>query len=321
MKLIAKILVFVLSSLILSGCAQGVLPEKTDIAWYELISTKKENLQSGMFYVKTISTGTEKEGSKTLNAGEDLYYPIYFGAATFEYGSDSLTSNNSLFKLTQDEGKVPVLYKGDELIYINTKDPLESMTWVRFEDLGYSTGISGLSINETGRFMFKQSVENVLLTSSIGQTLSQVGEGIYIVTETFDGKTLGQDRISRSGTITGLEKGKTYKSDLYIGTQHFDVEIVADCRVYSSFNKFTTNDYVYTDNGYAVITIPEGLEPGYYMINGIGMFCYAGSETEKSIGITEINFNNGIEYQIINGEVIIPETESLSPNPEQDKEN
>lgn len=300
------VLLLIIPTLILHGCKENIVSE-SDVSWYELVHTPKENLQSGMFYVKTVTIGTEKEGSEILPAGMEVFYPIYFGAAAFDYGDIGKASAKRIFKLTQDVVKIPVLYAGDQLVYVNNSTPPGTISWERFEDLGYGIGISGIGINETGRYQFKKNETTVLEKSSIGEILKNVKNGTVVVIDKFNGNPIKEEILSRSGTILGLVKDESYPMDIYIGTHHYAINVVADCKIFTSYSDFGTNNYEYTDDGYAIITIPEGLYPGYYMLNGLGLFCYAGPDAKKSNGIFDIDFNQGIEYEIVEGETIYPE--------------
>lgn len=279
-----------------AGCIKETKADKNNIQWYELVHTPKENLQSGMFYVKTVSAGTEVEGTNILPAGIELFYAPYFGAATFDYGSVSKSSAKRMFKLTDDVSKIPVLYKGDSLVYVNNKYPLLEIAWERFEDLGYTIGMSEIVVNATGRCQLRTGSKTLLRTCSIGQVLANVPDNIDIVIENFGGSRLTGEQISRAGSILNLTKGEIYASDIYIGTTHYAIETVADVRLFVSYEDFKTTEYEYTSNGYIEITIPPALKPGYYMINGLGLICYAGEAT-KERGIEGIDFNEGIVFE------------------------
>ena len=317
------------ASLLFIGCQAQ--EEEVGPAWHELAPVSKEHLESGMYYVKktvkhkditvdelnaeeavehatvdelgsikeddtNVESTLEEDVAKESDANSsEYYYPVYAGAVNFS-GTTDRPSNSRLIKYTIDLEKIPVLYQGDQLILYSSVQTPGPVMWERFKDIGPTTGLSNIHINTVGYAYFAVDAFDSLYYSSAGDVLSDVVSDTEIVIEKFNGLPLKSSRISPVGTIMGLKKGKTYPADIYIGTNHYNIDITADTNVFHSWETYVSYDVEYRTEHYAVIHIPAYFEPGFYNVNGAGLFCYAGDVTEEE----------GIDYTLFDTPGQIP---------------
>ena len=110
---------------------------------------------------------------------------------------------------------------------------------------------------------------------------------------------LRRGNISQVGTIVGLERGKTYKADIYIGTEIQQYEFVADVRAFSSMEKYTIKDFLYEKSKVVSFEFPEYFNSGYYYVGGFGFVRYINSSKEYDESMA-MNIPNptGEEYEM-----------------------
>lgn len=257
--------------IIMSGCSK-----KEEKPIYELKSYSSKELQNGMFYIKS---------------GEE-YYPVAEGTMLFENRGGKIpkeVSDERMVWFSDDDCMIPTLYQEDQLVYITDSTVPGSFIWERYEDMGYTIGIRGLTQNESGRYTFIKKEENIQPISESYDAFSKVNNETIINVDKLDNIIVDETNVSRGGTITGLTYGKTYSVDVYLGTNYESINISADTHAFSSYELYETAGYSLSQEGYAAIVIPEYFKSGYYYINGIGMFKYVANS--RLDGIQDIDFN------------------------------
>ena len=274
------IYIIILITLITSACSNQNKTDENVPEWYELTAVPKNKLESGMYYVKTKD-----------NTGADIFYPVYLGTTMYNNPVIKVVDPRRVIKYTKNTEKIPRLYQEDELVYVSREKPPGIVVWERFKDRGYSTGMSDIFVNDTERLQIEKNPKKILSYSNAGEHFINFEDKTPIVIESIDGITLDSTRLSDINTITGLEKNKVYSMDTYIGTFLYNIDIVADTKYFQSWEIYASNVFEYTKEGYAVITIPEGLKPGYYNLNGMGLVCYMGETKRNDMNQEFIDFS------------------------------
>lgn len=172
-----------------------------------------------------------------------------------------------------DEVQIPTMYSDSFLIYKaqENENVPETVTLERYRDEGYSLGIRGLSM-----------VNNKCQTTTTGVTFypqSSIStihpdQGATLTIDKVNGLTIDENRLSVSGTITGLELGESYNVDAYIGTNYAGGNFVADTHMFSSMELYTIENYSMDPSNYVILDFPKDLWSGYYYIDGVGMIKY-----------------------------------------------
>ena len=164
---------------------------------------------------------------------------------------------------------IPVLYANDELVYYGYGSIPEYFDVEQFTGGAYTFGVALLSESSNGGVSVHS--DGVLPGSDAATQLSNsLGKNRLMRFVTINGESIEGDRLSYSGSITGLEKNTSYDIGVYVGTYYAEVPIKADTRVFSSYKTTTTGGCKLTKDGYAVVDI-SSLEDGYYSINGLGL--------------------------------------------------
>lgn len=274
------------SVLTLTGCSKT-----------EVLSVKKDyisTLKDGVYYVRQAET----------NKCE----PIYFGNGTFEEGTIKSSPENSRILWYKDDfDKIPTLYKGDSLILYTSKDFDEKITFERFEDLGYTIGICGMTELKSGRYSISTDV-NKKCTYPGGDT----DEILKLTTKNVTLDTLGDKDIrssqgntsntflSRCGTLLGLKKDGIYKTTIYSGTEEHEYTFTANIKALGSMEVEESYEYIFESGRLMNITIPSDFNTGYYLVNGIGVFRYVdGTSYDDN---TNFNIPNSSETKINNSD-------------------
>lgn len=254
------------SCLLLSGC-KSKEPEKPDDD--VLTAIIMADLQPGHFYVKSGE-------SFYLLPVEDQNYDI---AKEIKTTDDSLNGmvkqeDNRLVDFVHKDLAIPTLYKNDQLIYISSGS-ISSFTWERYKDYGYSIGLSGLKLSDSGKV---KSYELTMAASGSSVEAAVAGitipEGADITVDKINGTDITSQYLNDGGIITGMSRDAAANVDFYVGTQHIPVTVSADTRYFKSFELYTTDKYSLSTDGYAIVEIPAYFKSGYYLINGIGFVKY-----------------------------------------------
>lgn len=266
------LMVIIFTIFITAACSSDKANVIKKTEWYEITSVPKESLVSGMYYVKTKN-----------ELDEEVFYPTHLGSINYTSSITKVIDPNRIIKYTKNTEKIPKLYHEDELVYVSAINPPGIVVWERFKDRGYSSGISKIFINDTGRAQFTKDPINTLSYSDIGSKIAAIEDNIEFVLEKVNNVYLDSSQLSDIGTILNLEKDKLYPFEFYIGTNYYNIDVMADTNYFQSWEIYASNQFDYTKEGYAIITIPEGLSPGYYNINGTGLVCYMGNTPKSDI--------------------------------------
>lgn len=211
---------------------------------------------------------------------DGTYHKLYIGETTFT-GNGS-KSGNRVAWFGKDFDRIPVMNKGERIVFRSKTEFDPSFSVERFQDLGYTLGICRMSPTSTGRYQF--STDPTARSININSTAGRLYElGVHNVTmEVIGDAELRGGNISQAGTILGLMRGKTYSADVYIGTEVINYELVADVRAMLSMENHTISDFTYDKNKVVSFAFPDYFNSGYYYVGGFGMVRYIDSDREFS---------------------------------------
>lgn len=256
----------------------------------EIVKNPK-NIEDKSFYVQKL---------------DGTYHKPYIGETTFS-GNNSGTRNRVAW-FGKDYDKIPTMNKGEKIVYRSTDEFSPEFSVERFQDLGYTLGICGMSPTSTGRYQFSTDPtdRSININSSAGKLYEL---GTHKVTMEVIGDTeLRGGNISQAGTILGLQRGKTYSADIYIGTEIIDYDLIADVRAMKSMEDYTITEFAYDKNKVVSFSFPDYFNSGYYFVGGFGMVRYIDSDREFSEEIAMNIPNPTPDQETDNGEEEIYET-------------
>lgn len=248
-----------------------------------LTAVTVNDLQAGSYYVK--------------NAGDFYELPlegISFDATKAVTSTDDTGNGmtrpeeNRIVDYVYKDGAIPTMYKNDQLVF-KSNGNVPSFVWERFIDQGYSLGVYGLSANSAGKVQFSQDKSGCEANSSIVQALMAQQQAGYDISNGFvidkiNGTSITKDNLRTGGIVAGLTKDAVANCDAYIGTTLVSINATADTQMFTSFELYTTEDYSNSPDGYAIVTIPDYLKSGYYLINNAGLVKYYDVERGGSTG-------------------------------------
>ena len=208
---------------------------------------------------------------------------LYLGETSF--GGRPVAPSASVKRVAwfgKDADRIPTMYRGESIAYRSSAEFSENFHIERFEDTGYTIGICGMKESGTGRYKFSTNPENMQIdmNASTG-VLYRLGDHTATMDRIGDIE-LRKGNISRAGTVVGLERGKTYATEVYIGTDVNKYSFVADVRAFVSSDVCTLNDYSYTQGNTVSIAFPDWFHSGYYFVGGYGIVRYVASDREFS---------------------------------------
>ncbi len=278
----------IMTALLLPGCG---LRRKTKVA---TDTDAEEN--------EVYSSMNELKDDHYYILHEDKYYPVYLKNASFEVEElekrkfNKTDEQRSLF-FNDDWDKIPTMYQGDQLIYYTSQNLNEEFGFERYEYVGYSLGICNLKRTESGRYELNVDKEsnkkNVFYIDpdSDANRLFEMNQSRIII-DNIGGAQLRSGNISRGGVIIGLEKNRSYATDVYGGSKLKKYILQADTQILTSMESYKTTDYSFLRSKILKINIPLYFNNGYYMINGHGVFRYV--KGNKYTAKTDFNIPNEV---------------------------
>lgn len=267
----------------LTGCKKEEEPQGP--VDEQLTAVTVDQLQPGCFYVKS-------NGQFYRMPAEDCNFdPEKSKLKSTDNTANGIMKDTSrLLSFTWRDNAIPTLYKNDQLIYVST-DNVPMFTWERYNDVGYSIGISGLDVNSSGKiasnekttkFANQSSAETLLTAASIN---AETG----FTVDAINGTTLDAAFLADAKVITGMSKDATANVDIFVGTQHNPISMTADTRYFQTFEAYETSKYTLSTDGYAIVDVPTYFKSGYYLLNNAGFVKFLNVDRgvdESSIDLT-----------------------------------
>lgn len=259
--------------------------------------------QANAYEKRMFSVGEIVGGNYYVKDG-DFFYPVARGYLMSRAENDTAIakqadpSNRSLY-FSGDDAQIPTLYSDCSLVFKAQEGESIPAEFVleRFKDNGWSVGINGLQQNQGGTLATTVTGSTFYYGSSMANI--QVSEGDALILDKVDGISFGKNVLSSVGTINGLEQGRDYKIDAYVGTNYVGLNAKADVHVFISMERYVLTEYSMDPAGYLSVSFPHDMWSGYYYINGMGVFRYINQP--KSMGDTIADFNTPYYTYDVNG--------------------
>lgn len=301
---------------------------------------KVSTLKNGSVYVYHGDGNFEEDVQNKETSG--VFEECGKGTLTFQIKSDYKTSGSDSSRViwlsSKEEGLVPVLdaNKGDKLVFCSkSASVLLPISIERFYDGGYTIGFSNLEYDDGGHvyvhFNTKEPASQLKYVnpksdaSAISEVTQGYDSGILYIDKIGDTE-ISYKNLTANGTLSGLEKDKSYLTQMYTGTIYQDFVFTADHRVFTGVKNefFKWTEYRFLHSNIAEVLLPDFLKTGYYFINGTGMIHYIakGDTVESPVNVpiveydedgTIINpevFESGVKKQNADAEIVAVEASS-----------
>ena len=241
---------------------------------------RKHGYNDSEYSVTVVSNINKLEdNSYYVRKSDGKYYKPYVGESSF-LGRNTAKNRQRVLWFGKDYDRIPTMNKGDTIVYHSTDEFSPRFRIERFQDIGYTIGICNMSPTSAGRYTFSTDpLDRCIDIDSNAGTLYSLGDHT-VTMEMIGDAELRSGNISQAGTIIGLERGKTYAADVYIGTEVMQYSFVADVRALSSMDSYTINDFQYEQSKVVSFVFPDYFNSGYYLIDGFGLVRYVASTDE-----------------------------------------
>lgn len=261
-------------STLLTGCGvKKIFREEGEE--YKLVALTDKKLEVNKYYVKDATT----------------FYIVHEVEGNNEAKAVSKKADSKrLIWTTVDDSLIPSMYEDGLIAYKSKDSTLSDVNIERYKDIGWSFGIEGAEIDADGYIQVDYSMD-AIKNSNFYDTLKEYSS--YSIRIISINEEPAKDKFDPiSGIITGLENNKTYMVEMYVGTEYKTVNITADVHLYQSYEMYYVESSIDTKNGYVAIELPDGINSGYYNVNGAGLFKYY--NTKK--GEADLNQDMNIAY-------------------------
>lgn len=205
----------------------------------------------------------------------DTFYQPYNGDKTYTNLPENTSAERVLW-YTDNKIHIPEYKNGDKIIYKNKSTIPNQFVLEGFEHICDSIGIRKIRLNDAGNYVISSQSSLHPTSDAYAKLTPFFDNNGVLVLDTINGDKIQNNIINKTGSISGLEKDKTYTLGFYVGTQYHEVEIVADTEIYCSKSIDTIVKYNLTKSGYLTLQMPDLLTPGLYDINGTGVVNYEG---------------------------------------------
>ncbi len=271
---------------VFSGCDVQIFEHEEELAFKECA---EDEMEYDKFYVKN---GT-------------AFGPVYTLENNYEGMRGKTPARMSKSKFVwfrKDEFMLPTHYKGEIIGYKSLSAGLSSVTLERYEDIGYTFGVYGGTVQEDGYYHFNSSDKNTLIPGSYAAALFARVPSSEIRITSIDGNPVSDYVDKYNGLFVGLEKNQECIIEFYGGTQKYTQYFYADMHVMREFEFFVYDSKYITDTtrGYRAFHTPQDLKSGYYSINDSGLFKYVAYE--KGSVPDELDMNE--KYYLSEGDMI-----------------
>lgn len=248
----------------------------------------------------SIMTYTEEDLPEGLYVKSgDTYYPLLNATE-----ADAAEANYQWF--TEFDQLIPEMGEDDTLILYSTSEVPQSFTFWKMTDFGYTVGIRFQQAETSKDLTFPSDQNGYCSYSPVGTYILETtfgGAGVSNVKiEEVNGKEFKETMLTTDGFMKGLTKDAMYKFWYYQGTVYKSVNIKADTHVFIEDYDLSTASYVELKDKFFEVNLPNGIENGYWFVEGYGMFKYSGAETDLILEDADS------ESPINEDELIEPET-------------
>ena len=247
----------ILCLLIFSGCAQDM--ESNADRNGNIKEYRQEELTNGIFVKKGEKfysvMPVEREQDEEANPME----------------KGTVNEKRFIWFVDSKDHLVPIIEwkQGDKLILRDERFDRQPLVLERMEEQGYTLGVK-FKENQDGFWSFDTTAVcsethsmNVLKTAENASSLC-----VHAIGE----NAVRANLFYANGVLKVLEKDSEQTLRMYEGTIYRERKIKADTHLFFSGGIMELSSFVYTENGYVEITLPEKLKAGYYEIAGNGLF-------------------------------------------------
>lgn len=225
---------------------------------------------------------------KDIQTLDDGYYVVKSNGNIHPLLSEGISGNNSASTIVwfRDFDKlIPVFEEGDSLIIVRSTgfSNTEQSTFIKMRDSGWTIGgtfesslirTSDNDVKTAIRFSGKYSPY-----SQAGEAVTNImGKNTQEPLLDINGQDFTPNMLSSNGVLQGLTKDAMYQFRYYVGTKYQFINMKADTHVFEAEREFTSPEFIEEQSTYFTVQIPTGLEKGYYVVNGFGMFYYNAGE-------------------------------------------
>lgn len=279
--LFSLFLVTVLVTSLFSACGKKKLEQptgyKTPKDFTPKFYTKENELPDDAYFIRHKT----KEGYQ--------YYPLLTPENTFDGTAQSNYTGFDDARIVwvnynKDEGLIPTMGKGDDLIYKSTKSIPNKYALEKFFDRGYTIGVSGLKKDTSGNYAYvsakSSGMGRVLTTSDAAGFDGLDADSIYL--NKLDKTRITDANVSSSGTITGLKRMRTYQADIRTGTERIMTGLTCNAHLFVSAETYLFGEFTFLTPVTAKLSFPDYATDGYYTIGGKNFFRYVKDGSMKS---------------------------------------
>ena len=183
----------------------------------------------------------------------------------------TVNENRIVWFVDSKDHLVPIIEwkQEDKLILRDERFDRQPLILERMEEQGYTLGVK-FKENQDGFWSFDTTAicsethsMDVLKTAKNASSLCihAIGENV-----------VGANLFYANGVLKTLDKDSEQTLRMYEGTIYRERKIKADTHLFFSGGIMELSSFVYTEDGYVEITLPEKLKAGYYEIAGYGLF-------------------------------------------------
>ena len=202
-------------SLSLTGCGLETLTGSRKV----VTSTGDVNeLQDDRAYVWHNEKAEDIRKDLKKPSKKDIFFLCPTGDINFKKEELSEVSEHprSIWIGKEDDKQIPTLTSGDRLLYVAQEMP-EQIVFERFADYGYTIGVSNLIDDGGGHYYIeyagadKDTYKYSIDMESDAAALAGFENLSHLYLDQAGDVKVTEDTVSDGGTVTDLEKGKTYK--------------------------------------------------------------------------------------------------------------
>ena len=229
-----------------------------------------------------------EDGSLKTYTEEEIPEGLFIKSGNTYYPLLNATEEGSKEKnfqwFTEFDHLIPELKEGDTLILYSNSEVPENFTFWKMLDFGYTVGIRFVREEKTQSLNFPGEQTGYCSYSPVGKYILEThfqGSGVSNVRiKEVNGKEFKETMLTADGFMKGLTKDAMYKFWYYKGTVYKSVNVKADTHVFIEDYDLVTASYVELKDKAFEVNLPNGIENGYWFIDGYGMFKYSGPDTD-----------------------------------------
>ena len=286
-------------SVLFSGCGLATLASANANDTYA--TNKVENLRSGCAYVWN-PAGEESvyDDIKTPNE-KNVFFKLGLGDYNFkgEEVTDTGEYPRTIWMNTENDKRIPTVTSKDALLYISDTQVPTEIIFERFGDYGYTIGVANLVADGGDHYYIPYAEEAedeykyYINEASDAADICEFTTITRLYLDKVGNVEVRKESVTDGGTVSGLEKGKSYVCEFYTGTFYQDYLLKADIHTFCSMERFISYDFKFLHSNCISITIPEYFKSGYYLVNGVGLFRYV---ADSDLAAFESGALNGINW-------------------------